>query len=57
MFIDPLLKEIRKIRDEYAAEFKYDIDAIYLDLKKKEKKNKKKFFHALQSRTRKFVKS
>jgi hypothetical protein len=34
---DPIIAELRKIRDEYAARFNYDIDAIMKDLRKKEK--------------------
>jgi hypothetical protein len=38
---DPIVEEIRKIRDSYAAEFNYDIQAIYEDIKKQEKASKK----------------
>ena len=34
---DPIVDEIRRIRDEYAASFNYDLDAIYRDLKEKER--------------------
>jgi len=34
---DPIVEEIRKIRDEHAARFNYDIDAIFDDLKKRER--------------------
>lgn len=33
---DPVVKEVRKAREEYAKQFNYDIDAIYHDLKKQE---------------------
>jgi hypothetical protein len=34
---DPIVEEIRRIRDEHAARFKYDLDAIFDDIKKSEK--------------------
>lgn len=33
---DPIVDEIRKLRDEHAASFGYDLDAIFQDLKKAE---------------------
>lgn len=37
MLNDPIVEEIRKIRDEHAARFNYDLDAIFDDIKKSEK--------------------
>jgi len=37
MLNDPIVEEIRKIRDEHAARFNYDIDAIFEDIKRSEK--------------------
>ncbi|GAH87092.1 unnamed protein product, partial [marine sediment metagenome] len=34
---DPIVEEIRKIREAHAAKFNYDLNAICADLKKKEK--------------------
>ncbi len=34
---DPIVDEVRRIRDEYAARFNYDIDAMFQDLKEKER--------------------
>ena len=42
MWNDPVVEETRKLRDEYAALFDYDLRAIYLDLKKKEEQHKEK---------------
>lgn len=42
MWKDEIVEEVRKARDEYAAKFDYDIDAIYEDIKKQEKKSKRK---------------
>ena len=35
---DPVITHLRKIRDEHAARFNYDIDAIVQDLQEREKK-------------------
>ncbi len=35
---DPIVEEVRRIRDQYAARFKYDLDAIYRDLKEREQR-------------------
>ena len=34
---DPIVDEVRKARDAYAARFNYDLRAIYRDLKEQEK--------------------
>ncbi len=34
---DPIVDEVRRARDAYAARFNYDLRAIYRDLKEKEK--------------------
>lgn len=36
---DPIVEEIRAIREAYAARFKYDLQAIYHDLKKQERQH------------------
>lgn len=33
---DPIVDEVRRIRDEHAARFHYDLRAIFLDIKKRE---------------------
>lgn len=40
---DPIVDEVRRIRDEYAARFNYDLDAILRDIKEQEKKSGRKF--------------
>lgn len=37
MIDDPIVAEVRQVRDRHAAKFNYDLDAIYRDLKEKEK--------------------
>jgi hypothetical protein len=36
MWNDPIVAEVRKIRDAHAAKFNYDLDAIYRDIKSME---------------------
>lgn len=43
MWQDEIVEEIRKIRDEHAKKFNYDLKAIYQDLKEEEKKSPLKF--------------
>lgn len=40
---DEIVDEIRRVRDEYAARFNYDLDKIFKDLKKQEAKSSRKF--------------
>jgi len=40
---DPIVDEVRKVRDAHAARFNYDLDAIFRDLKEQEKKSGRKF--------------
>lgn len=35
---DPLVEDVRRARDAYAKQFDYDLDAIYNDLKDKERR-------------------
>ena len=36
---DPIVDEVRRVRDAYAARFNYDLRAIFRDLKVQEKHN------------------
>ena len=36
---DPIVKEVRKVRDAFAKRFDYDLDAILRDLKEKERRS------------------
>ena len=40
---DPIVDEVRRIRDAHAARFNYDLRAIFLDIKKREKERGFKF--------------
>ncbi|MBF0427051.1 MAG: hypothetical protein HQL66_14655 [Magnetococcales bacterium] len=42
MWQDPIVEEIRKIREEHAARFHHDLDAIYADLKRLEQESGRK---------------
>ena len=33
---DPIIEELYKIRQDYASQFNYDLEAIYRDLKEKQ---------------------
>lgn len=43
MWEDPIVKEIREVREMHAAKLNYDLQAIYLDLKEQEKKSRRTF--------------
>ncbi|MBI3302366.1 MAG: hypothetical protein HYZ72_09880 [Deltaproteobacteria bacterium] len=36
---DPIVEEVRAIREAYAARFNYDLQAIYHDLKEQERQH------------------
>ena len=40
---DPIVNEVRRVRDAHAARFNYDLDAIFQDIKEREKKSGLKF--------------
>ena len=40
---DPIVEEVRKAREEYAAKFNHDIDAIYKDIKRREAESTREF--------------
>ncbi len=40
---DPIIDEIRQVRETHAARFNYDLRAIYHDLKKQEKQSHRTF--------------
>ena len=43
MWQDPIVQEVRAIRDAYAKKFNYDIEAIYRNLKEQEAKSNREF--------------
>ena len=42
MWKDEIVEEVRKNREAYAAKFNFDLQAMYMDLKKAERKSKRK---------------
>ncbi len=40
---DPIVDEVRRVRDAQAARFNYDLDAIFRDIKEQERKAGLKF--------------
>jgi hypothetical protein len=44
---DPIVDEVRRVRDAHAARFNYDLDAIFQDIKERERKGGLKFVHGV----------
>ena len=42
---DPIVEEVRRVRDRLAARFNYDLDAMFADLKAREKVSGRKHVH------------
>ena len=42
MWQDPIVKETRKLREEYAAQFNHDSDAIFNDIMLRQEKTQRK---------------
>ena len=43
MWNDEIVEETRQARDQYAAKFNHDLEAIYRDLKKQEEQSPENF--------------
>ena len=43
MWNDPIVEEVREVRNEHAKKFNYDLQAILADLQKQQKASKRKF--------------
>ena len=43
MWVDPIVEEIRQIREAYAAKFNYDIEAIVKDIQRQQKESGREF--------------
>jgi hypothetical protein len=39
MWNDEIVEEVRKARDDYAAQFNYDLEAIFEDIRRQEEKS------------------
>jgi hypothetical protein len=42
MWSDPIVEEVRKVREEHAARFDYDLEKIFQDLKEQERQSGRK---------------
>ena len=40
---DPIVDEVRNVREAHAERFNYDLEAIYHDLKEQEQKSRRSF--------------
>jgi hypothetical protein len=43
MWKDPIVEEVRQVREAHARQFNNDLQAIYRDLKEQETKSKRQF--------------
>ncbi len=43
MWQEPIVEEVRKIRDEHAAKYDYDLERIFADLKEQERRRDREF--------------
>ena len=55
MWRDPIVEEVRRYRQDYAARFNYDLKAICQDLREKQKKSGRKIVSLSPKRVRKDV--
>ncbi len=51
MLDDPIVEEMRKARQEYAAKFDYDLRSIFLDIKRREAEYRKRGWKLISSST------
>jgi len=50
MINDPIVNEVRRVRDELAKKFNYDVDAIFYDLREKQKKHRNRIVNLREQR-------
>ena len=53
MFTDPIVEEVRRVRQEYAKQFNYDLHAIADDLRKQERQHAERLVSFPAKRPRK----
>ncbi len=54
---DPIVEQVRKVRQRHAAKFNYDLDAICRDLKEQERKSGRKVVSLLPKRPSRWAKT
>ena len=42
MFVDPIIEEVQRVRQDYAKSFHYDLRALAADLRKQEQRHRKR---------------
>ncbi len=47
---DPIVEEVRKYREEYAARFGFDLGAIFEDIKRRERESGRTFVNRTRRR-------
>lgn len=47
---DEIIKETRRLRDEYAKRLDYDLDSVFEDLQEKQKKSGRKYVSNAKTR-------
>ena len=50
---DPIVEQVRRVREEHAARFHYDLATIFRDLKELEKKSGRKYVRRAPKRLKK----
>lgn len=50
MYSDPIVEQTRRLRNEYAAQFNYDLDAICKDLMERQRTSDRKLVRRLPKR-------
>ena len=50
MINDPIVNEVRRARDELAKKFNYDVNAIFYDLREKQKKHRNRIVNLREQR-------
>ena len=53
MSTDPIVEEVRRVREEYARQFNYDLHAIAADLRKREQQHPERLVSYPAKRPRK----
>ena len=51
---DPIVDEVRSIRDSYAKQFNYDLEAIFYDIKKQQTKSNFKYIKLPPKRSKQY---
>jgi len=50
MYEDPIVADVRRLRDEYARQFHYDLDAICRNLRQQQERSDRRVVHRAPKR-------